>query len=107
MRQSCARSHYRAHLPPGAPLIALESGRGAVLTRLHQVCTSIVSESRQLEYSEALGLGMESQKAPNTGVVLPMFWAFHVCRSAPGGIRTPDLRYRKPALYPLSYGGEQ
>lgn len=27
--------------------------------------------------------------------------------SAPGGIRTPDLRYRKPALYPLSYGGEQ
>ena len=27
--------------------------------------------------------------------------------SAPGGIRTPDLRYRKPALYPLSYGGAQ
>ena len=27
--------------------------------------------------------------------------------SAPGGNRTPDLRYRKPTLYPLSYGGEQ
>src|SRR5699024_9322854 len=24
---------------------------------------------------------------------------------APEGIRTPDLRYRKPTLYPLSYGG--
>ena len=24
---------------------------------------------------------------------------------APGRIRTCDLRYRKPALYPLSYGG--
>lgn len=26
-------------------------------------------------------------------------------KSALGGIRTPDLRYRKPALYPLSYEG--
>lgn len=23
---------------------------------------------------------------------------------APGGIRTPDLRFRRPTLYPLSYG---
>ena len=26
-------------------------------------------------------------------------------RSAPGVIRTPDARFRKPTLYPLSYGG--
>src|SRR5256885_15770552 len=25
--------------------------------------------------------------------------------SAPGVIRTPDARFRKPTLYPLSYGG--
>ena len=27
----------------------------------------------------------------------------HIQKSTPGGIRTPDTRYRKPLLYPLSY----
>ena len=36
--------------------------------------------------------------ATDEGSNLLMPW-----RGAPGGIRTPDTRLRKPVLYPLSY----
>jgi hypothetical protein len=34
-----------------------------------------------------------------------MMSAAAVLEGAPGVIRTPDARFRKPTLYPLSYGG--
>lgn len=50
-------------------------------------------ERVSVKYSAAPGCGVFSLLKPG------------VTKSAPDRSRTCDLRYRKPALYPLSYGG--
>lgn len=44
------------------------------------------------------------EKTPLICGVFAFVWACFVFNTgAPGAIRTPDLRLRRPALYPLSY----
>ena len=43
----------------------------------------------------------QNKKGDFTSVRPPL-----LCRTTPGRDRTCDLRFRKPSLYPLSYGGK-
>ena len=65
---------------------------GAATARHHD---SRFSSARLPPFSEA-----EEKKQVSANTALT--WLFH---GAPEMIRTSDARFRKPTLYPLSYGG--